>query len=284
MAQDDPRQPRLLVADLDGTLVTPEKALTARSRAAVAKLHDAGILFTITSGRPPRGMRMVIDKLRISAPLSAFNGAVYFTPDLSVLEAHYLPETLVGQLIDRIGQCGLDAWVYQGEQWLIRTREAPHVEREAYTVQFDPTVVSAFTPPYAQVSKIVGVSDDHAAVVRCVRAIQDACGDRVSASRSQPYYMDVTHPAANKGVVIQHLAETLHIPPASIATIGDMPSDVLMFKQSGFRIAMGNAADEVKGQADYVTTANSEEGFANAVEQYLLPLVMRGNGARKRYA
>ena len=121
-----------------------------------------------------------------------------------------------------------------------------------------------------RVAKIVGVSDDHAAVSRCEADVQAECGNRVSAARSQPYYLDVTHPDANKGRVVTVLSQALSIPPAEIATIGDMPNDVLMFRKSGVSIAMGNASPEVQAQATYVTTSNEQEGFAHAVEAFVL--------------
>jgi hydroxymethylpyrimidine pyrophosphatase-like HAD family hydrolase len=93
----------------------------------------------------------------------------------------------------------------------------------------------------------------------------------VAAARSQPYYLDVTHPDANKGAVAQYLARTYSIPTDSIATIGDMPNDVLMFAHSGLSIAMGNASLEVQRAARRVTTSNADEGFAAAVERFILP-------------
>lgn len=92
---------------------------------------------------------------------------------------------------------------------------------------------------------------------------------QVSAARSQPYYLDVTHPAANKGAVVLALAKMLAIPVEQIATIGDMPNDTTMFAKSGLSIAMGQSSDEVKGAATYVTTSSEEEGFANAVDRYI---------------
>src|ERR1700675_1884112 len=96
------------------------------------------------------------------------------------------------------------------------------------------------------------------------------CAASASAARSQPYYLDVTHPQANKGTVVTTLSKFLDIPPEQIVTIGDMPNDVLMFRKSGFSIAMGNASDEVKAQASAVTDSNENEGFARAVRNFVL--------------
>jgi hydroxymethylpyrimidine pyrophosphatase-like HAD family hydrolase len=82
--------------------------------------------------------------------------------------------------------------------------------------------------------------------------------------------LDVTHPAANKGSVVEFLSAAYLIPTSSVATIGDMPNDVLMFENSGMSIAMGNASKEVQAQANFVTDSNEEEGFAHAIERFVL--------------
>ena len=102
-------------------------------------------------------------------------------------------------------------------------------------------MVATFDDVLSGVVKIVGVSNDHDQVAACEAELQESFGTQVTAARSQPYYLDVTHPSANKGTVIERLARYLKIPGGAIATIGDQPSDVLMFARSGLSIAMGNA-------------------------------------------
>jgi Cof subfamily protein (haloacid dehalogenase superfamily) len=262
---------RLFLADVDGTLVTQDKVLTERAIAAVAKLKQAGILFAITSGRPPRGMSMLIEPLELTTPIAAFNGGVFVRPDMSVIEQQVIPDDVTPQVIDVLGAHGLDVWVYRGADWFIRDPQAPHVAREAWTVKFEPTVVGSFTSVSDGVAKVVGVSDDYDAVQKGVDAVRERLGDHVSAARSQPYYGDVTNPNANKGGVVKYLSQACQIPPEQIATIGDQPNDVLMFAHSGLSIAMGNASPEVQKAARRVTTSNEDEGFANAVERFILP-------------
>ena len=148
--------------------------------------------------------------------------------------------------------------------------KAPHVEREQWTVKFNAEVVASFDDVMDNVVKLVGVSDDLDAVKKAEADMQAALGNSASATRSQPYYLDVTHRDANKGGVVAYLAKKYGIDPKRIATIGDMPNDTLMFKPSGMSIAMGQASDEVKAAATEVTTTSEEEGFANAVEKFLL--------------
>jgi Cof subfamily protein (haloacid dehalogenase superfamily) len=281
-----PKSPKisLLLADVDGTLVTKEKILTDRARAAVHKLWDAGIRFAITSGRPPLGMKMIVDALKLTEPSAAFNGGLFVYPDFSILEENVLPKNVSQDVVKMIHDHHLDVWIYRGKDWFVHEQHGPHVDREEWTVKFPPTVVSSFDDLLDNVVKIVGVSDDLDAVAKCEAGVQQAfsphvhCqagassggGEQVSAARSQPYYLDVTHPHANKGAVVDRLSQLLGIPRQEIATIGDMPNDVPMFKRSGLSIAMGNASAEVQKQAQYVTTSYEDEGFANAVERFIL--------------
>jgi Cof subfamily protein (haloacid dehalogenase superfamily) len=260
----------LFLADVDGTLVTEDKLLTERARAAVHRLQEAGIRFAITSGRPPRGMAMLIEPLALDTPIAGFNGGVYVEPDLSISSERNIAPEAARRAFDLMREQGLDVWVYCGNEWLIHDPAAAHVEREAWTVKFSPTVVDDFAGALHRAAKIVGVSDDHELVRRCESDLTDALGTSASAARSQPYYVDVTHPEANKGAVVEHLSAALGIPSEQIATIGDSPNDVLMFRRSGLSIAMGNASDEVKREADVVTDSYNHEGFAKAIERSIL--------------
>jgi Cof subfamily protein (haloacid dehalogenase superfamily) len=266
-----PSKISLVLADVDGTLVTADKVLTARAGAAVKALHAAGIAFAITSGRPPRGMAMLIDPLTLRTPVAGFNGGIFVKPDMTIMEEHVLAADVARRALDIILHNRMDAWVYSGKDWLVRDRNAPHVGREQWTVKFAPTVVDGFDEVLERAVKIVGVSDDHDLVARCEKDAQDALGAGASAARSQPYYLDITHPDANKGTVVTTLSRLLSVPIGEVATIGDMPNDVLMFRNSGLGIAMGNASPDVQAQADMVTASYDDEGFAKAIEQFVLP-------------
>ncbi len=262
---------RLLIADVDGTLVTPEKELTARSRRSVQRLRAAGVELAITSGRPPRGMAMLVGPLSLTTPVAGFNGGMLVSPDLAtVYEQRTLPTAVAQEVLARLMGAGLDVWVYRGHDWCVRGREAPHVQREERTVQFAASVVPRLEDVIEGAIKIVGVSDDYPLVARCEADLRRAIGGQASVARSQSYYLDVTHPEANKAMVARHLSRLLQVPLQEIAVIGDMPNDVLMFGLAGLSIAMGNASPEVQRCARRVTSSNEHEGFANAVDWFIL--------------
>jgi Cof subfamily protein (haloacid dehalogenase superfamily) len=261
---------RLVLSDVDGTLVTQAKELTPRAIAAVRRLGEAGIAFALTSSRPPRGLAMFVRSLSLLTPLGAFNGGTMVDPALMVLEERAIPGELVEPAIALLESFALSVWAYRGEEWFVRDLNGPRVEHETHTVQFAPTLLDSFDGLSEGVAKLVGVSDDHDAVGRAATAAAERFGERLSASRSQPYYLDITHPDANKGNVVRFLSAHLGVPVEAIATIGDMSNDVSMFAVSGLSIAMGNATPEVQSAARLVTASNEEDGFAQAVERFIL--------------
>jgi len=262
---------RLLIADVDGTLVTKKKTLTPRTHAAAARLRAAGVAFTVTSGRPPRGLTGLVEALELTAPVAAFNGAIYIRPDMhTVLLQRTIPPDVARGAVDYLLRSGVDVWVYCGTEWFLRDANAFRVDRETRTVGFSPTVVADLHAVLDAALKIVAVSADPSLTARCEQELQARLGAEAWAARSNASYVDITHRDANKGMVVRDASRIFNIPLDEIATIGDMPNDIPMLALAGVGIAMGNASKEVQSVARHVTTSNDDDGFANAVEHFIL--------------
>jgi len=262
---------RLLVSDVDGTLVTPEKLLTERSRAAAAALQARGIAFSIASSRPPFGMRQLVAPLALRLPFAAFNGAALVTPELAPLEERRLPPDASRAALAVFDELGVDAWVFTNERWLLRDPAGAYVPLERRTIASEPTVVERFDPVLEKVLKIVGVSATPERLLSAQERARAVIGERALVARSQTYYLDVTPAGADKGTAVAALQRRLGISAAETAVIGDGENDLALFAAAGFRIAMGNAVAVLKQHADEVTLANTEDGFAAAVERLVLP-------------
>jgi hypothetical protein len=261
----------LLISDVDGTLVAPDKSLTPGAADAVRRLAEARVRFTLVSSRPPRGMAALVAELGVRLPFGAFNGGSLVAPDLSIIEAHRLSPSIARQTLELLVRRNVDAWVFADGQWWLRDRMAPNVALERRTVGFDPTVVGTFDDLIGRIDKIVGVSNDHALLARVESEAQTLIGEKAAIMRSQPYYLDITHPEANKGVAVAALCARIGVDLRHTAVIGDAFNDIAMFARGGFAIAMGQAPEEVKAQADAVTLSNKEDGFARAVDDLVLP-------------
>ena len=260
----------LVISDVDGTLIDRQKELTPRTIAAVKQLQQANIPFTVTSARPPYGLNMIIDTLQLQHPIGAFNGGAILTPNLEIINRTALPADIIPEVIAAIESYNLDIWLLSDRHWYVKDLNGYHVAHHSDTLQFEPTSIASNDDIKDEIVKIVGVSSDYDAVARGEKAMQKQFGNRLSASRSQAYYLDITHPNANKGTAVDRLAEYFKIPVTEIITIGDNCNDVYMFARSGISVAMGNAIPEVQQKATYVTASNENEGFAKAIEQYVL--------------
>ena len=256
----------LVVSDVDGTLLTKDKVLTDAAKAAVRKLHAAGTGFTIVSSRPTIGMGFLIEPLAITLPVGPFNGSSIVDPQLKPIEAHLIPAATAQRSLDVLNEFGVDIWLFTNELWLTRRPDGEYVPHEKLAIRTDPTIVEDFAPYLSTACKIVGASPDAALLLRCEAAMQKAVGAQATAVRSQSYYLDVTPPGCDKGTFVQTIAKRQGISTDAVATIGDMQNDLAMFRKSGLSIAMGNATDDVKKQASFVTGSNEEEGFAGAID------------------
>lgn len=273
MAEFRPSGPHgiaLVVSDVDGTLVTRDKRVTEATRLAVRRLADRGIGFTITSSRPPFGLKGVIEALDLRLPLGPFNGGMLVRPDLTVVEEHLIPEEAARTAVQALEAQGIGAWVFADGRWLLTDPHGDYVERERRTIATDPVVVPDLGPHLARAGKIVGASRDFAGLSALETSLQAALAGRASVARSQDYYLDVTPAGVDKGTVVDALSRLTGVPRDQIAALGDMANDLPMLARVGLPIAMGNATAAVKALARHVTLSNDEDGVAHAIDRYVL--------------
>lgn len=265
----------LVIADVDGTLLTHDKELTAATKQAVKELEAAGLRFTLASSRPAFGLEPVAAALGVNAPMISFNGAVVVSPEFEVLEEIVIGEDAALAALAALDSSGVSAWVYDSGTWYVRDLHGPRVQHEAGVVQRQPVLVSDLAAVAAGAVKIMGVTDDPEEMAVCEAALRRAVGAAGSVARPSSFYVDVTNVRATKGTAVRRLSQLMGIERGAIAAIGDMPVDAAMFPEAGLGIAMGDAPDEVRASADAVTLGANEDGFAHAMREFVL-----GRGAR----
>jgi Cof subfamily protein (haloacid dehalogenase superfamily) len=262
---------RLVISDVDGTLLATDKTLPERNREAVSKIHAAGIGFSIISSRPPFGLKALAQQLELKLPFGAFNGAALVMPDLSPISQHYLSRDAVLGALDLFRSFSVRAWIFTPRHWIVDDPSAPYVDLETRTVGSRPEVVARLEDHVDQVSKVIGASEDFDKLNGCELAAQRTLIGKATVARSQRYYLDVTPAGVDKGTCVDALRRRLGLAKEEIATLGDMENDVPMFRQSGLSISMGNATAAVEACAVASTLSNDDDGFAEAVEKLILP-------------
>ena len=262
---------RFVLSDVDGTLLHPDHSLSQRTADAIRAMREAGVIFSLASGRPPKAMRHLIETFGIDVPVAGFNGGTLVNPDGSILVAHHLPaEAALITLALFSAEPDVEVWVFADGDWLRRDPPGPMVQREADGLGYGPVVVESFEPYLDRVDKIVAASNNTQLLVELEAQLQPKVQGLAQVSRSQPVYLDVTAMLANKGEALKTLAEHLGVPLAQTAAIGDGGNDPAMFHVAGLSIAMGQAEETVKRQANVVTGSNVEDGAAEAFERFIL--------------
>jgi Cof subfamily protein (haloacid dehalogenase superfamily) len=267
----EPARPiRLVVTDVDGTLIKHDHSLAPSTIAAVGKLRAAGVKLALVSSRPARGLDVLLEPLGIDTPRAGFNGGEILGPNHELLREHTIAPETCRRVVAAMEAAGVAAWVFDAGKWLLKDPNAAYVQREFRSISQDWQVVSDFSPYFGRVHKIMGASEDFPLMGRLEAELQAAVAGSATVLRSQNYYLDVTNPDANKGKAALGLAELLGVDPLEMACIGDMPNDTPMFAVAGFSVAMGNAPDAVKRLASAVTADNDSDGWAMAIERHVL--------------
>ena len=273
---------RLIVSDIDGTLVRHDKTLPDANVAAIARARALGIKVSLISARPPSGMAWIARRLGLDGPLAAFNGATIFVADgpandpgngaanTTIIEAHHLDRDIAMQALALIERPGVSPWLFADGQWHARDRLSPRVAREIQSAGLEPRIGGEWAALLGRTDKIVGVCEDPDLLVGVERELIAALGEDASIARSQPYFLDVLDPAGNKGRGIARLAVDYGVSLAEVAALGDQNNDLPMFRVAGLSVAMAQGPDNVRAAAMHVAASNDDNGVADAIERFVL--------------
>ncbi len=261
------RSIRLVICDIDGTIVRDDKTLSEATLASVARAREAGIHVTLISARPASGLGAIVRDLGIEGAVGAFNGGTLFEAGGDVIEAHRLRRQDAQTAVERLDAAGVPVWVFADGLWLARSEDALHGDRERKAARLEPTIVQDFSPWFDRTDKVVGVCDDHPLVERMEREIGALLDTTANVVRSQLYFLDVTAKVANKGDGAAFLAKAHGVPLAQTAAVGDMPNDIPMLERAGLGVAMGQAGAAVRAAAGFVTASNEEDGVARFLDR-----------------
>lgn len=267
---------RLLAIDLDGTLLTPppQKHITVRTRLALRQAAEAGVKLVIATGQNLAVLQNTCGDLPLQGPQIIENGAVLADLQGQISQAQLLPQQHVFPALDLLRAVGL--------------HRAYHTIHQVYVDRQTPRAQDWYRPPVPPVIevedvaslfplscvKIVGIGPEALIRARREEWTHHFAG-KLSVTQSSFDLIEFLHPEVSKGRALQKIVADLGLAPEEVVAFGDQQNDIGMLRFAGLGIAMGNAHDEVKAEADYVTSSNAEEGVALAMEELILPGLKR---------
>jgi Cof subfamily protein (haloacid dehalogenase superfamily) len=264
---------RLVISDVDGTLVRTDKSLSDGVVAAVKRLQDADVLVSLISARPPSGVQWIAEKLDLTGEIGAFNGGTILEPDGTLVSAARVPPGVAKRTLAMFDDPRIITWLFSDGRWHTARLDKDHTASERVSANQEPIVRGDFSKLLDTVDKIVAVSDDHAMLAELEGKVAKELGDGATVIRSQVYYLDVTAATANKGDGIAALAKAAGVDLADVVVIGDQRNDMAMFARAGFSIAMAQGPEEVRRAATCTTGSNDEDGVAQAIDRIILPML-----------
>ncbi len=266
---------KLLVLDVDGTLVNNAKEISKQTLATLLKVQQMGVRIVLASGRSTFGLRHLIEKLELKINggyILAYNGAqvIDIKNDEVLFEKRIDPQQ-IPYLERKAKQNGFDIFTYHKNQLITTNPDNKHIRDEAELNGMEIVAVDNlseavdFSP-----CKCVLVSDDEEALVGLKDHWRKRLGGVLDVYRSEPFFLEVVPEFIDKGNTLGVLIDNLGIGVEEVMAIGDGRRDYSMIQLAGLGIAMGNAQESIKACADFVTADNDNDGVAQAVQKFIL--------------
>lgn len=269
---------RLVVCDMDETLLGSNAQIPTRNVAAIKAAHERGVKFVPNTGRAARSLGYVLDTLGLADQkdeyVISYNGAAVFSnaDPLHPIITNGLPYATVAQLFDLAQSRGLDTHVYTADQlyvWNMTAADRDYLDRRKVIYEEVRGTLSFLrTTP---IMKIIFYIADEKNRVAFQRLIEGTVRTPLNITFSSDMYVEVNAPGADKGQAAVALGRRLGIKPAEIIAIGDNLNDVAMLKDTGLGVCVANGREDVKQIADYVTTADNDAGaVGEVIERFVL--------------
>ncbi len=260
---------KLITLDIDGTLINSEGIMTAETVEAIRRCRDAGVMVTISTGRPIQGVRYFIEELGLDGPIITYNGAMI----VDAVTGEILSEQgMQGQDAEQVLRLGLErdttiiAW--SGNGLFVNTIN-DHVDSYKKMSGVEPVVFSDIAALAARgITKIIWI-DTIDRIEAWKKGIKGIVNDSVTYCTSQPHFLEFFSSSVSKAAALEFIGRRLGIRREEMIAIGDGYNDLSMIEYAGLGVAMGNAADGVKAKADYVTASNDENGVAKVIYKFI---------------
>ncbi len=263
---------RAIATDLDGTLLRTDKSVSERTRKAVHGAEDAGLLFVIATGRPPRWIPPVVEALGERGLVVCANGATVYDPARhEIVASTELDAQVTGDLIDEVLEVFPDAIIGLEQGFDFAADEAlersgiPLIETWKLDGLRIGPIRSYLDRPVTKL--IVRLAEAPPGTADAVQAI---AGERALVTHSiSEAFLELSHPAVHKAAAVERIFAEAHIDAAEVMAFGDMPNDLELIRWAGLGVAVANANPVLLEEADEVTASNDDDGVAQVIERVL---------------
>ena len=271
---------KMVVLDLDDTLLQDDLTISSRTKKALFAAQEAGVKVVLASGRPDFAMHPIAEELRLKdfgSFIITFNGAkiIDCKTNNEIFSSVLTPET-AHRLYDISQREGILIQSYLGDEIITETpNRFTNIEEEitGMNIKLVDSFKEAINEPV--VKALMLAEPERLAEVE--KKLQKELDGEISTMRSKPFFLEFTNLGVTKATSVEHLIQKLGIKREEVIAMGDSYNDLAMIEFAGLGVAMGNAPDDIKAKADFVTDTNMNDGVAKVVESYILNKIIFNN-------
>lgn len=265
---------KLIAVDMDGTLLKEDKTISEATVKAINKARAKGVRIVLASGRPIEGLNRYLTELELISEedyVLSYNGAlVQNTATKEIISRVVLKGSDLHYLYNLSNELGVNIHAFSTEQGLITPKMNKYTEVEA-TINGIEVLEREFDTidNESEMVKIMMI-DEPEVLQAAIDKMPKEVYEKYTVVRSAPFFLEFLNKEANKGEGVKALAESLGLTKEQVICIGDAGNDLHMIQFAGLGVAMGNAFDEIKEIADYITKSNEEDGVAHVIEKFVI--------------
>ena len=266
---------KLLVLDVDGTLLNDEREISKRTLAALLKVQQMGVRIVLASGRPTYGLMPLAKTLELGnygGFVLSYNGCqIIKAQNGEILFERRINPEMLPYLEKKARKNGFAIFTYHDDTLITDSPDNEYIKNEALLNNLKIIREDEFSTAIDFAPcKCMLVSDKEKALIGLEQHWEKRLAGTLDAFRSEPYFLEVVPCGVNKANTLGALLEHLGVTREEVIAVGDGVCDVTMLQLAGMGVAMGHSQDSVKVCADYVTASNEEDGVALAVEKLIL--------------
>ena len=261
---------KLIAIDLDDTLLDDNLEISPRNRQALSSVVKRGVMVTVATGRMFRSALPYALELGIEVPIITYQGAfVKNARSGEVVVNRPVPLELARQVLEEGYRAGIPMNVYINDALYVDSITA-ETEGYAKMAGVDMAAVGNLIDFLQEEPTKILYMADPSRLDRLKGPKQDRFGEYLYITKSKPNYLEFLHPKATKKHALEELAARFGVVQAETMAFGDSYNDLEMIEYAGLGVAMGNAPDDIKKKAGYVTVTNNEDGVAAVIEKFVL--------------
>ncbi|WP_310602569.1 Cof-type HAD-IIB family hydrolase [Anaerosporobacter sp.] len=265
---------KAIALDIDGTLTNAKKEITPRTREAISEAMEAEKVIIVASGRPTAGIRGIADILKLEEKggyILAFNGArIMNCKTGEIIYQNMLPQEMLPVLYKEAVEHNVSIITYEGDDVICGCNHDTYVDIEARINNIKVIDVDNFDEYVTfSVNKCI-MTGEPEKLAELEKEMQQKYGEQLSIYRSEPFFLEIMPMNVDKANSLEHLLNHLNLKREELIAVGDGFNDLSMIKYAGLGVAMDNAQEVVKENADKITKSNEEDGVACIIEEYLL--------------